>query len=233
MQHQMTRWPAILVGFALFAIFTAPLSAFAHGSPSASEEEESDYVAERLAEAPKPFNGSFGEFFLRGGPLLASDGDAAAGWHGDAGFRNSFPFYLGDNRVAYGYGRYDVDDRPVQIHGLHLSLNIHPFYLVLLSEGFVSHFLASLHLELGLGPRLGMWSNETNEPLRQFGLAWSVGGGFDLPITNPDMGKSLWLSANYRREWTTIGFEIDDGAHGVRDHRFFLGLAWRVNGMIW
>jgi hypothetical protein len=232
MQHQMTRWPLTVVGLVMLAIFSAPFSAFADG-PQQTSGGESDYVEERLAESPKPFNGSFGEFFLRGGPLLTSDDDATSGWHGDLGFRNSFPFYLGDNRLSYGYGRYDVDDRPVQIHGLHLSLNLHPFYLVLLSSGFVSHFLASIHLELGLGPRLGLWSDDAGEAMNQFGLAWSVGGGFDLPLTNPDRGQSLWVSANYRREWTSIGFETDSVSHAVRDHRFFLGLAWRVNGMIW
>lgn len=186
-----------------------------------------------VADGEKPFNGSFGEFFLRGGPLLSGDNNAAAGWHGDLGFRNSFPFYLGDNRLAYSYGRYDVADQAVEVHGVHLSLNIHPFYLVLLSEGLLSHFLASLHLELGLGPRLAMSAGDDGESRRTFGVAGGVGVGFDLPLMAPNGGQGLWLNGSYRKEWSTAQLTIAGDSHRVGAHRIFLGLAWRINGMIW
>ncbi len=166
----------------------------------------------------RPFNGSFQEWSLRGGPTL---GGLDGGWTADAGFRHSFPMYLGDTRLSYRFAGGGIDGEAHQIHGLHFTLGIHPFYLALLSQGLVSHFLASLHAELGLGAQLGVGEGVAA------GFAPSVGAGFDLPITEANRGRGVWLNALYRRTWTTLSGPESGRLH---DHAFFVGLAWRING---
>ena len=194
--------------------------------------QQDDHVLQHLADAPNPFNGSFAEWSIRGGPVHPSHASASTGWSGELGFRSSFPMYVGDHRIYYGYARWTLDDHTIQMHGLHATLGIHPFYLALLSEGWLSHFLASLHLELGLGPRLGRLTSES-EADHSVGITGSVGAGFDLPLTNANRGRSLWLNTNYRRSWTTLRFAVDGGSPRLHDHTFSFGLAWRSNGIFW
>ena len=171
---------------------------------------------------PRAFNGSFFETSLRAGTALSSHYDAPA-LTADLGVRNSFPMYLGDTRLSYRFTAAQHDEVPLQLHGAHLTLGLHPFYLALLSRGFVSHFLASLHAEIGVGGVLGMFTEE-DATRAAAGLSWSLGAGFDLPITDANRGGGLWLNALYRRSWHTLPF--------AGDHALFLGLAWRVNGSL-
>ena len=212
--------------------FVLALFAFPAAAQSADDRDGAQSQSSAVDDAPEPFNGSFGEWSLRGGPLLPS-ADGSVGWTGEIGFRNAFPFYLGANRIAYSYGRWSVDDETVQMHGLHASVGIHPFYLALLSEGLTSHFLASLHVELGLGPRFALLPDGDEGTTSGFGLVGSVGGGFDLPITNPNQGRSLWFNTVYRRNWTTIRLDSSDDAGRLHEHAFFFGLSFRSNGIVW
>ncbi len=200
--------------------------------PAAAEEQ--DYAQQRLEEAPHPFNGSFSEWSARGGPLLTSSDSVSTGWGADVGLRNAFPMYLADHRISYRYATASMGERRVHLHDLHLAGALHPFYLALLSGGLKGHFLASLHLELGLGPRLGrLSSGGDDEGLSNFGVAASVGGGFDIPLTSPNRGRSLWINGLYRRTWSFVRFDLGDASPRLHDHIFFLGLAWRSNGSMW
>ena len=235
-QHKMTLfyrdWPTTLQG--IWVMLACAICGVA--LPAAADEEPQDYAQMRLAEAPHPFNGSFAEWSARGGPLIPSSGAGSTGWTADIGFRNSFPMYIGDHRLSYNFGLWELDERSLQMHGLHLALALHPFYLALLSEGLKSHFLASLHLELGLGPRWGRLSGDDNgdgDALNNLGLAATLGSGFDLPITSPNRGRSLWINVLYRRTWSFVRFDVDEASHRLHDHSLFLGLAWRSNGIIW
>lgn len=188
---------------------------------SAGEEEQ--------LPPPRAFSGSFAEFSLRGGPAFGAD---AAGWTLDAGFRNSVPFYLTDNRVSYRFLSLPSEPESANIHSLHATFGLHPFYLAILSEGLISHFLASLHLELGAGAQLGLFQQD-GDSRTAFGLAGSLGSGFDLPLTDPNRGQGLWINTLYRRTWTTLSTAGEVDSASLHDHAFFVGLAWRKNGGFW
>ncbi len=200
----------------------------------ASDGDRNDEVQATLDEAPHPFNGAFTELALRGGPALPSSDDLDTGWSAGLALRTSFPMYLADHQLGYDVAVFDADGDRVQVHGLHSALAIHPFYLALLSEGLTSHLLSSLHAEVGLGLRYGRHSNDDSAD-DGLGIATSVGGGFDLPVTEPNRGRSLWVSANYRRTWTSLSLDIGDAddAPRLHDHRFIFGIALRTNSVLW
>ena len=201
---------------ALAALFVALV--LLAGAPLSAQEEPA------LDEGDRPFNGSFSEWSLRGS-INSSTSALRSSLGGEVAFRTSFPLYLGDMRLAYRLSPLG-DSGPGPVHALHLALNIHPLYLTLLSEGLLSHFLASLHLELGLGPQLATGLDEGTA----FGFAGSIGAGFDLPITRANRGQGLWLTATYRRTWTTLRAGPDQPR--ANEHAALLGLAWRTNGVI-
>lgn len=185
-------------------------------------------ASEPTEDTPRPFGGNFAEFSLRGGPVLA---EHTKSWSIDVGFRNSIPFYLTDNRISYRYRQLD-HQVGTAIHGIHGTFGIHPFYLTLLSGSLVGHFLASLHLELGLGAHLGQHLLNQS-PRHRPGFAWSLGSGFDLPITDPNRSYGLWLNVNYRRTWTTLTAQTQGELLPLHDHGFHIGLGWRINGGFW
>lgn len=193
-----------------------------------------DEATAESSEQPRAFNGAFWEVSARGGTVIPTEG--STGWTADIGFRNSFPMYAGDNRLSYQYQRRSLDGRSLQIHGAQATVGLHPFFLALLSEGWLSHFLASLHLELGFGPQ---WANleassaDSSDAEDTWGLTGSVGTGFDLPLTDANQGRALWASAVYRRSWSTNDFDIDGDQRSLHDHQIFVGLAWRTNGTLW
>ncbi|RAL23522.1 hypothetical protein DL240_05005 [Lujinxingia litoralis] len=180
-------------------------------------------LASEEASEERPFNGSFSEWSLRGS-LGSAAPTLSEGLGGELAFRTSFPLYLGDTRLSYRYTRLGPQI-PRPVHALHLGVNLHPFYLALLSEGLVSHVLASLHLELGLGPQLARADDET-----RLGFAGSVGAGFDIPLSRANRGRGLWLSTTYRRTWTTL--RLAPGLPRAHEHAALLGLSWRTNGVI-
>ncbi|RDV39301.1 hypothetical protein DV096_01625 [Bradymonadaceae bacterium TMQ3] len=195
--------------FALVLLAGAPLAA--QGEPLPGEGD-------------RPFNGSFSEWSLRGS-VNTTTSSFSSSLGGELAFRTSFPLYLGDTRLAYRLSPLG-DSEPGPVHALHLALNLHPLYLTLLSEGLLSYFLASLHLELGFGPQLAVGLNDG----ASFGLAGSLGAGFDLPITRANRGQGLWFTGTYRRTWTTLRSGPDQPR--VHEHAVLLGLAWRTNGVI-
>lgn len=212
-------------GIVAIAVF---LAVFAVGTDSADAEEPAEVPeVSHLEDAPAPFNGAFGEWSARAAVAVPSDG---MGWMGDIGFRTALPMYVGDSRLAYSYGRWSVSDHTVGVHGTHATVGLHPFFLSLLSKGVISHFLASLHLELGAGAQ---WACLTETDDSRGGVTGSLGVGFDLPLTNPNDGRALWLNTVYRRNWSSIDFELDGQTHQLHTHQFFVGLGWRTNGTIW
>ncbi|MFU8807254.1 MAG: hypothetical protein ACNA8W_25825, partial [Bradymonadaceae bacterium] len=170
------------------------------------------------------FSGAFTEYSLRGG-LLRTGHSGLRGWTFDGGVRHSFPMYLGDTRLSYRYDSLESTDSTVTIHGSNLTLGIHPLYLALLSRGWMSHFIASLHLELGLGLQRGLRQSldtSVDDARSGWGFVWSLGAGFDLPLMNPNRGSAPWLNVVYRYSGTTLAI-LEDIPGGRRTHALFAG----------
>jgi hypothetical protein len=171
---------------------------------------------------------------VRGGASLASQA-AYDGWHIDAGVRHSFPMLLGDFRVAYRFDNLSEADAlapgPIQQHSVGGYLALHPAYLLMLGNDWLSYTLASIHLEIGGGARLGVLERTDEDVFETgFGPFVSIGGGFDMPLADPDSGASPWLNVVYR--WHVADFDGAVETYDIDMHVVQVGLGWRINGLM-
>lgn len=154
------------------------------------------------------YNGSFWDVSVRGGQTDL--GTTAF----DVGLRQAFVMHLADTRLSYRRDLLDGADSDT----LHLGFGLHPLYVALLGSDWLSYVVASFYVELGMGLTLLDGPN----------LSWSAGTGLDIPLWDADTGMAPWLNLLYRYEWTTAAL---DGAD-IDRHTGFVGLAWRINGLI-
>ncbi len=184
------------------------------------------------------FNGSFVEYGVRSGLSSLKQRELNDAWALDAGVRHSFPMYLGDTRIAYRYDNMSGDDTQITLHGIGLTFGLHPFYLALLSNNLLGHLLASTHAELGVSAQYAIFERTSSTSLpannmshTDIGLAWSLGAGFDVPLWNPNFGHSPWLNVNYRYKTGKLELPQNESI-SLGGHTFFVGLSWRINGLI-
>ena len=155
------------------------------------------------------YNGSFWEVSARAG--LNDDSTQVF----DFGLRQSFPMHLGDTRLSFRHDRFEPD----AFNQAHVGFGLHPLYVVLLGSDWISYVVASFYIEVGGGVGFA----DGPHPL------WTLGTGLDVPLFDPDAGMAPWLNVLYRYEWTTATM----GGQDLDRHTGFLGLAWRVNGLLW
>ncbi len=156
------------------------------------------------------FNGSFWDVSARAGLNMNVDG-----WAADVGLRQAFPMHLGDTRISYRHDELNLG----ATDEVHVGFGLHPLYVVLLGSDWFSYVIASFYLELGAGVAI----NEGPHP------AWTLGAGLDIPLSDPDLGMAPWINVLYRYEWTTAQIKSAD----IDRNTVFVGLAWRVSGLLW
>ena len=209
---------AIVASFVFLA--AGPVSA-QDASEKNEHSEYSDY-----------YTGAFVEYSVRGGASLATDA-AYDGWHIDAGVRHSFPMLIGDFRIAYRYDRLSAGPSagPLEQHGLGGYLAFHPAYLLMLGSDWLSYTLSSIHLELGGGAKFGVLEPADGGDFETgLGPFVSVGGGFDVPLGDPDTGAAPWLNFVYR--WHVADFDGEVETFDLDMHVLQVGLGWRINGLL-
>lgn len=224
------RWLLALALIASSLLLGAPADAAdpVEPAPEAPEEqtEDSDY-------SPY-FTGAFVEYALRGGASLATDAPYD-GWHMDIGMRHSFPMLIGDLRVAYRFDRLTPSDESapgaIDQHGLGAYLAIHPGYLLLLGNDWLSYTLASVFLELGAGAQASVLNRADDDSYETgFGPFTSLGAGVDMPLWDADGGHAPWLNIVYR--WHIADFDGARETHDIDMHILQVGLGWRINGLL-
>jgi len=191
-----------------------------------------DQKKENRAYSPY-FNGDFVELSFRTGlSKLASDPPVIekvpeSGQRFELGLRQALPMHLLDTRLALSYEVFPIrsQDSEIALWGIDISGAFHPFYLALLFENWFAWVLASIYVEAGAGIQYATLDN-TND----VGFSYSFGGGFDLPLWNPNHGWSLWLNGLYR--YRRLDFDNDSSEIALHNHTFFAGLAIRWNGLL-
>lgn len=173
------------------------------------------------------FTGSFTDVSARFGFANLSDA-SAKNTSVDAGVRAAFPMYLLDTRLAYRFDSFSIDDGMRQ-HSLGLSTGLHPLYLLMLKNDWLGYFAASFYIDLGAGVKSSTLTT-AGESTRDRGVYWHWGLGIDVPLTNPDAGKSLWLNFLYRNMREDFD-RADDTSLDLNRHMAIVGLSWRMNGL--
>ena len=180
------------------------------------------------------FSGAFVEPSLRGSWTRSHDGNYS-GFQLDGGLRHSFPMYIGDLRLAYTFQSLEPTESNVsgslEQHNVNLHLGVHPLYLLILGKSWTSQVLSAMYFEIGIGGSLGTLS-VNDEFYTEPGYTWSTGLGFDFPLTDPNVGESLWLNTLYRVQFDDKHYEEIDRSRELTLHSVFVGLAWRYNGLL-
>lgn len=171
-----------------------------------------ELAAEESPDYSPYYNGSFVEFSVRGAHI---EGEQTAQGI-DVGLRHSFPMLLLDSRLSW---RGDWMAAGIR-HNAHFGFGLHPLYIVLLGNSWLAYTISSVYLELGAGLEVHDY-NPTD-----LGMALTIGGGLDIPLWDADAGHSPWLNLLYRYHASTFSDVGDDS------HLFFVGLAWRRNGLL-
>lgn len=179
----------------------------------------------------KFFNGSFWEVSVRGG-VSAVAGEDLDAWTLDAGLRQALPMLLADTRLSYRYDRLAgsssagvLEHHRVMLHGA-----LHPFYFFLLGSDWLAYVISSPYVEVGIGGQYALLDFEARSET-DLEFIWSIGGGLDIPLSDPDRGAAPWLNLLYR--YSASGFDLPDGGELDTDqHSFIIGLGWRTNGLL-
>lgn len=230
-----TRQAANLLSLSAGLLFLA-MSA----SPSYAQSFDDGWEPEGLSAYGDSFNGTFSALEARYG-FTQVGGNDYGGYSLDVGARMSFPMYVGDLRLSY---RYDDLSHPsgakdlgaLSSHSVITSFALHPLYLVLLGNDWLSYTIASLYADVGLGMHLS-WrepsgsgaaaGGDTFDP----GFAWHWGAGLDVPLWDADAGQAPWLNLSYRNQ--RADFDLNDQQEiSLSTHTFFVGLSWRFNRLL-
>lgn len=205
--------------------------------PAASHADDSNdpESAEKQAYSDS-FTGAFQEYSLRG---AWSDGPATdyEGWSLDLGFRHSFPMLLGDARLSYRFDSLMPERQSLpgelERHAVGAHVNLHPLYLALLGSDWLGYTIASLYFEIGGGVQYGILDTReaTGEYEQDFGLFGTLGAGIDIPLWDADVGQAPWLNIVYRFQYSDFDRPASDDLV-LRRHEFFVGVGWRINGLL-
>ncbi|MCB9548993.1 MAG: hypothetical protein H6706_24590 [Myxococcales bacterium] len=167
-----------------------------------------------LAQPAQPRNplytGAFRGLLVGGGAVAEGPGLAFT-----LGARASSVLHLADVEARYQLS--DVEAGTT--HQGYVTAHLHPLFLFLLANNRLGWALGSLSLRLGGGPAYRAGEGT--------GLVWEWGGGFDVPLTAPDAGRSFWLGASVTRT-SDLAYEVLDGE--VATH-LLLRLEYRLNDL--
>jgi len=148
------------------------------------------------------------------GAGVASDA-GEVGWSGTVGVRASSVLHLADVEARYQVDGVATD----RAHQGMLAMHLHPLFLFLLANNTLGATLGSLAVEVAAGPA---WSERNGS-----GLLWSWGGSFEVPLTPPDAGQSLWLGSS-----VTFSHDLAYSAlAGEVTNRLIFRLEYRHNGL--
>jgi hypothetical protein len=171
------------------------------------------------------------------GPSLLADSDytESLGYVLGAFARASSVLQLFDGQLEYQYGRhlFQRSGQPVElnVHALSFIANIHPAFLAILGNSRLAYSVSSIYLQSGVSVE---FTNVNSAALKidrdNSGLALFVGGGFDVPLDDPNDGGGFWMGFNYRYKvaFTNAGIGKNNDLNA---HLFLFCISYRMNDL--
>ncbi len=138
-----------------------------------------------------------------------------------------------DVQAHFFAGLYEASTRsgvPVAVgrYSLGLEAKLHPFLTTILSNSTFFYWFAGLYGCGGADLDITTLKARGGSQTTDVNLGWSVGGGSDFPITDPNAGWGLWVGVEYKVKF--LGVRSRDLALGPFDeHLFMVTVAYRDN----
>ena len=180
------------------------------------------------------YNGASIGFAATAGPLLLNDDRVSSRAGFSAGFagRLTGPMLLADVELGYQVsklGSVSAGNVPFDLirQGFTTTVGLHPLFLALLGNRRIDYIAASFHADIGASLQVTSISAGGERSTRG-DVAWHWGGGIDFPLTDPNLGRALWLGLLYRN----IRLKTDlrpDISTDLGDHQVLLTLGYRWN----
>jgi hypothetical protein len=133
---------------------------------------------------------------------------------------------------AARYSTRAVDDSRVQVTRWSLGFegHLHPLLLGTVYNNRLWYWLSSIYASFGVDLDLTRLGLRDAPDRKDRGLAWHLGAGMDVPITDPNRGSGFWLGLAFRAKF----LNVDSGALGLGDfdeRMVTLTFAYRNNNI--
>jgi len=185
------------------------------------------------ASEPPRFTGATVGISAHGGPTFLTDErlGGRAGFAAGFGGRFTSPLFLADLEVSYGAARVGTGAAVIPFdvtrHGFSVTAGLHPFFIAILGNRRWHYIVSAFHVDLGAS--LEVTSVSVGGDRRTRGdPAWHWGLGIDIPLTDPNGGRAVWLGVAFRqvRLKTDIAQSL---ATELGGDSIFLSLGYRWN----
>lgn len=170
---------------------------------------------------------------LQGGPTLLNEDalTSRVGMTAGVAGRMTGLLHLSDAELAYQFSyaapRTASGDARLIRQGVLLTVGFHPLFLLGLGNTRFPYVLSNLHVDIGGSYQLTTLRTTSGSATRG-DIAWHWGGGFEVPLGDPNTGRSYWLGARYRQvRVNTDLFRAQ--LQNVGEHQFLLTFEHRWN----
>ena len=191
-----------------------------------------------LAEAPKAvgpvrFTGATVGLGLQGGPTLLNDEGLTSrvGMTAGVAARMTGLLHVSDAELAYQFSyatpRTASGDARLIRQGVLVTAGFHPLYLLALGNTRLPYVLSNLHVDIGASYQLSTLCTPAGSATRG-DIAWHWGGGFEVPLGDPNIGRAYWIGFRYRQvRVNTDLFRAQ--LPNVGEHQFLVTVEHRWN----
>ncbi len=189
------------------------------------------------------WTGVYWGFGIIGGIQISSNDafEETLGWAAGAQARLSFALHLMDFQLTYLRGSSTPTttglggpaELEVTTDGISASLAIHPLFIAMPIDPFWGVVFASLHILGGASLEHATFEGPAGPFEQDWTIAWHLGGGLDIPLTDQNRGSSLWVGGQYRFNTYTTDVPALEAVEEdfYQQHFFLVSLSYRVNGL--
>lgn len=189
------------------------------------------------------WTGVYWGFGVIGGVQVSSNDafEETLGWVAGAQARLSFALHLMDFQLTYLRGSSTPTTTglggPVELEvttdGVSASIAIHPLFIAMPIDPFWGVVFASLHILGGASLEHATFAGPAGAFEQDWTIAWHLGGGLDIPLTDQNAGSSLWVGGQYRFNTYTTDVPALEAVEEdfYQQHFFLVSLSYRINGL--